>query len=250
MKEKILFTFYSLIFGILNSQNIKPEDTEVWDPEPEIVTPGNSFRDPPSDAIVLFNGLNLNKWEHKNGEPAKWDVKDGYFTVKPGSGNILTKDVFGSCQLHIEFMSPTNIKGNGQNRGNSGIFLMDNIEPGDGYEVQVLDSYNNRTYSNGQAGSIYKQHVPLVNASKKPGEWQTYDIIFKAPAFNKNGEVESPAYVTIFHNGVLIQNNSQIQGHIKHIGYPKYESHPSKLPIKLQDHASLVSFRNIWIRKL
>ena len=147
-------------------------------------------------------------------------------------------------------MSPINIEGNGQDRGNSGIFLMDNIEPGDGYEVQVLDSYNNRTYSNGQAGSIYKQLTPLVNSSKKPGEWQTYDIIFKAPVFNKNGEVESPAYVTIFHNGVLIQNNSQIVGHIEHIGYPKYEAHSSKLPIKLQDHASLVSFRNIWIRKL
>ena len=186
----------------------------------------------------------------QNGEPAKWDVKDGYFTVKPGSGSILSKDAFGSCQLHVEFMTPINIEGDGQNRGNSGIFLMDNIEPGDGYEVQILDSYDNRTYSNGQAGSIYKQHIPLVNASKKPGEWQTYDIIFKAPVFNENGEVKSPAYITIFHNGVLIQNNSEIQGHIKHIGFPKYEAHPSKLPIKLQAHASLVSYRNIWVREL
>ena len=249
MKKRVLLILYSITFGILNSQNIKYEDREVWEPEPTIVSPGSSFRDAPSDAIVLFNGLNLNKWIHKNGEPAKWDIKDGYFTVRPGSGSILTKDFFGSCQLHLEFMTPVNIEGDGQNRGNSGVFLMENIETGNGYEVQVLDSYNNRTYSNGQAGSIYEQHIPLVNASKKPGEWQTYDIIFKAPLFNKNGEVKSPAYITIFHNGVLIQDNSEIKG-FTNIGYPKYEVHPSKLPIKLQDHGNLVSFRNIWLREL
>ena len=166
MKKRLLFVLYSITFGILNSQNIRPEDTEVWEPEPKIVTPGNSFRDAPSDAIVLFNGLNLNKWIHKNGEPAKWDVKDGYFTVNPRSGSILSKDAFGSCQLHVEFKTPINIEGDGQHSGNSGIFLMDNIEPGDGYEIQILDSYDNRTYSNGQAGSIYKQHLSLIHISE------------------------------------------------------------------------------------
>ncbi len=236
---------------VLQEREIRPKVTEIWDPEPEIVVPGESFRDAPSDAIILFDGSNLDEWLHKNGEPAKWDVKDGYFTVKPGTGDILTKKSFGSCQLHVEFMSPKIIDGDGQDRGNSGVYFMESSTSGDnGYEIQVLDSYNNRTYSNGQAGSVYKQHSPLVNASKKPGEWQTYDIIFKAPTFNDRGGLESPAYVTVFHNGVLIQNNSQIQGFVKYIGYPEYKAHASKLPIKLQDHSNLVSFRNIWIRNL
>ena len=254
MKKLILLSLYFLSIGIIYSQDAKMsawEVTEIWDPEPKVVIPGNSFRDAPSDAIVLFDGSNLDKWVHKNGKPAKWDIKDGYFTVKPGTGDILSKEAFGSCQLHVEFMSPIKIDGDGQNRGNSGVYFMENTESGDtGYEIQVLDSYDNRTYSNGQAGSVYKQHSPLVNASKKPGEWQTYDIIFKAPVFNENGKVESPAYITVFHNGVLIQNNSQIQGYVKFIGYPEYKAHASKLPIKLQDHRNLVSFRNIWIRNL
>ena len=236
---------------IMQEREVEPKVTEIWDPEPTIVNPGISFRDAPSDAIILFDGDNLNSWIHKNGSPAKWEVKDGYFTVKPGTGDILTKESFGSCQLHVEFRSPTKIEGDGQDRGNSGVYFMESTDLGDtGYEIQVLDSYENRTYSNGQAGSVYKQHSPLVNASKKPGEWQTYDIIFKAPVFNENGGLESPAYVTVFHNGVLIQNNSQIQGHVKYIGYPEYKAHAAKLPIKLQDHSNLVSFRNIWIRKL
>ena len=170
MKKAILLPLYFLTIGIIYSQDAKTkawELTEIWDPEPEVVNPGNSFRDAPSDAIVLFDGLNLDKWVHKNGDPAKWDIKDGFFTVKPGTGDILSRDVFGSCQLHVEFMSPVKIDGNGQNRGNSGVYFMENPEDGDtGYEIQVLDSYENRTYSNGQAGSVYKQHSPLVNASK------------------------------------------------------------------------------------
>ena len=254
MKKLIFIPLYLLTISFIYSQDDKMtawEVTEIWDPEPKIVTPGKSFRDAPSDAIILFDGSNLDKWVHKNGEPAKWNVQDGYFTVKPGTGDILSREAFGSCQLHVEFMSPSKIEGDGQNRGNSGVYFMENTEAGDtGYEIQVLDSYENRTYSNGQAGSVYKQHSPLVNASKKPGEWQTYDIIFKAPVFNENGGVESPAYITVFHNGVLIQNNSQIQGYVKFIGYPEYKAHASKLPIKLQDHSNLVSFRNIWIRNL
>ena len=225
--------------------------TEIWEPEPRVITPGNTNREAPSDAIVLFDGSNLDSWVHKTGEDAKWSVQDGYFTVKPGSGDILTKQFFGSCQLHVEWRSPSIIESEGQGRGNSGVYFMENTKLGDtGYEVQVLDSYNNRTYSNGQAASVYKQHIPLVNASKKPGEWQSYDIIFNAPVFSDDGQLMKHAYLTVFHNGVLVQNNVQIQGYVKFIGYPEYKAHPSRLPIKLQDHSNLVSYRNIWIREL
>jgi hypothetical protein len=225
--------------------------TEIWEPEPMVITPGNTNSEAPSDAIALFDGSDLDSWVHKTGEDAKWSVQDGYFTVKPGSGDILTKQFFGSCQLHVEWRSPSIIESEGQGRGNSGVYFMENTKLGDtGYEVQVLDSYNNRTYSNGQAASVYKQHIPLVNASKKPGEWQNYDIIFNAPVFSDDGQLIKHAYLTVFHNGVLVQNNVQIQGYVKFIGYPEYKAHPSKLPIKLQDHGNLVSYRNIWIREL
>ena len=225
--------------------------TEIWEPEPMVITPGNTNSEAPSDAIALFDGSDLDSWVHKTGEDAKWSVQDGYFTVKPGSGDILTKQFFGSCQLHVEWRSPSIIQSEGQGRGNSGVYFMENTKLGDtGYEVQVLDSYNNRTYSNGQAASVYKQHIPLVNASKKPGEWQNYDIIFNAPVFSDDGQLIKHAYLTVFHNGVLVQNNVQIQGYVKFIGYPEYKAHPSKLPIKLQDHGNLVSYRNIWIREL
>jgi len=225
--------------------------TEIWEPEPMVIMPGNTNSEAPSDAIVLFDGSDLDSWVHKTGEDAKWSVQDGYFTVKPGSGDILTKQFFGSCQLHVEWRSPSIIESEGQGRGNSGVYFMENTKLGDtGYEVQVLDSYNNRTYSNGQAASVYKQHIPLVNASKKPGEWQNYDIIFNAPVFSDDGQLIKHAYLTVFHNGVLVQNNVQIQGYVKFIGYPEYKAHPSKLPIKLQDHGNLVSYRNIWIREL
>ena len=225
--------------------------TEIWEPEPMVITPGNTNSEAPSDAIALFDGSDLDSWVHKTGEDAKWSVQDGYFTVKPGSGDILTKQFFGSCQLHVEWRSPSIIESEGQGRGNSGVYFMENTKLGDtGYEVQVLDSYNNRTYSNGQAASVYKQHIPLVNASKKPGEWQNYDIIFNAPVFSDDGQLIKHAYLTVFHNGVLVQNNVQIQGYVKFIGYPEYKAHPSKLPIKLQDHGNLVSYRSIWIREL
>ena len=222
-----------------------PKATEVWEPVPKVITPviGNK---PPSDATVLFNGKDLSQWQtEKNGSAAKWKVdKDGAMTVVKGTGNIQTKKGFGSCQLHIEWRTPSKIEGEGQGRGNSGIFLMGR------YELQVLDSYNNTTYSNGQAGSIYKQHIPLVNASLKPGEWQKYDVIFTAPKFNEDSTVASAARITVLHNGVLIQNNIELKGSTEYIGQPSYKAHADKLPLALQDHGNPVSFRNIWIREL
>ncbi|MEJ2003901.1 MAG: DUF1080 domain-containing protein [Cyclobacteriaceae bacterium] len=220
----------------------KPEETEVWEPIPPVV---NTSGDVPSDAIVLFSqSKGLAEWESSEGEPAGWTVAGDHFTVKPGTGGIKTKDNFGSIQLHLEWRSPDEVVGEGQGRGNSGIFLMGK------YEVQVLDSYNNRTYSNGQAGSIYKQYIPLVNATRPPGEWQEYDIIFIAPEFNSDGTLASPARVTVFHNGVLIQHDVELQGPTEYIGKPSYEAHADKLPLGLQDHGNPVSFRNIWIREL
>lgn len=220
-----------------------PKTTELWAPEPTVVTSAKSGTEAPSDAIVLFNG-NTSGWLHKNGDAVKWTTSDNILTVKAGTGDIHTKQSFGDCQLHIEWRSPSEVKGEGQGRGNSGIFLMGH------YEVQILDSYNNKTYSNGQAGSIYKQHIPLVNACKAPGEWQSYDIIFTAPRMGANGRVIEPARITVLQNGILVQNNVTIWGTTKYIGSPEYEKHGAKEPIILQDHGDLVSFRNIWIREL
>ncbi len=220
-----------------------PESTELWSPVPPVVTPGEGTK-PPSDAIVLFDGTNLNEWTNSKGEPAGWTVADGCMTVKNGTGSIKTKRGFGDCQLHIEWRTPAEVKGEGQGRGNSGIFLQDR------YELQVLDSYNNSTYSNGQAGSIYKQSIPLVNACKKPGEWQAYDIIYQAPRFSENGRIAVPAHITVLQNGVLIQNYTEIRGTTPFIGLPEYISHSMKEPLSLQDHNNPVSYRNIWIREL
>ncbi len=225
-----------------SAQQMKPEETEVWEPEPAAVDPGGETR-PPSDAVVLFDGTDLSAWSGTDG-PARWKVEDGAMTVVAGTGDITSKQAFGDVQLHIEWRTPAEISGEGQGRGNSGVFLMGL------YEVQVLDSYNNRTYSNGQTGSVYKQHIPLVNATRPPGVWQTYDIIFKAPRFNTDGSVESPAIVTVLHNGVLIQDHVVLSGPTQNVGLPQYKMHESKLPIKLQDHGNPVSFRNIWVREM
>jgi len=241
MKKIIALIFCSGL--VLNIHGQKPEETEDWSRKPEIVTPGKGML-PPSDAIVLYGGAgDLDLWESERDGPAKW-IAGEELTVAARTGGIKTKQSFGDMQVHVEWHSPTEVKGDGQGRGNSGFFLMGL------YEVQVLDSYNNPTYYNGQAGSIYKQTIPLVNACLPPGEWQTYDIIFKAPVFNEDGSKKSSAYVTVIHNGVLIQNHVEILGTTEYIGAPKNNAHPAKLPISLQDHGNPVSYRNIWVREL
>jgi hypothetical protein len=248
--NKSVFTTIFALFGLVTylfaqKPALPPEATEVWEPVPKIVTPGKTNSDPPSDAIVLFGGSDLSAWvSERDGSFPKWQVENGTFTVVKGTGGIKTKQGFGDVQVHIEWRSPSEVKGEGQGRGNSGLFLMGQ------YEVQILDSYNNKTYSNGQAASIYKQHVPLANATRPPGEWQTYDVFFTAPRFNKDGHVVSPARVTVIHNGVLVQHNVEIKGGTSYIGIPTYKAHGDKLPIHLQDHGDPVSFRNIWVREL
>lgn len=221
-----------------------PKLTEVWNPAPKVITPGATAHNAPSDAVVLFGGTDASPWESVNGGAVKWKVEDNAITVAGGTGNIKSKQGFGDCQLHIEWRTPAIVKGEGQGRGNSGIFFMGL------YELQVLDNYNNVTYSNGQAGSIYKQRMPLVNASRKPGEWQTYDVVFTAPRFNEDGTVKAAARITVLHNGVLVQNNIEIWGATEYIGTPGYTKHADKLPFILQDHGDAVSYRNIWVREL
>lgn len=211
---------------------------------PPVVTPGRTNADPPSDAIVLFGGKDLSHWRSSDGGPAKWTVRDGYIEVAPGTGDIATAESFGDVQLHIEWATPAVVKGEGQERGNSGVFLMGH------YEVQVLDSYDNVTYYHGQAGAVYKQYAPLVNASRKPGEWQTYDIIFHAPRFDEQGKVVDRARVTVLHNGVLIQNNVEIYGNTYNDRPALYTPHASQEPLRLQDHGNPIRYRNIWIRRL
>lgn len=231
-----------------------PKLTEIWNPVPAIVTPGKSVADAPSDAIILFNGKNLDAWRSVKDTTAAagWIVAKGVVTVKKGTGNIQTRRSFTDYQLHIEWRIPANITGAGQARGNSGIFLA-STGPGDeGYEIQVLDCYNNTTYVNGQTASIYKQSIPLANACKKPGEWQSYDIIWTAPRFNDDGSVKTAARVTAIHNGVLVQNNTEVKGITMYIGNPMYKKH-GPAPIKLQDHgdpSEPISYRNIWVREL
>jgi hypothetical protein len=250
---KHIFLINAILFFAISSVNAQqtgnPKDTEAWSPVPKMVSVQNT----PADAIILFNGGNLDQWlSVKDKSAAKWTVKDNIFTVNKGTGNIETKQSFSNYQLHIEWLIPSNITGSGQARGNSGLFLASTGAGDNGYELQLLDSYNNSTYSNGQAGSIYKQAIPLVNASKKPGEWQSYDIVWTAPIFNDNGSLKSAAKVTVLHNGILIQNNLEIKGETVYIGAPFYKKH-GPLPIKLQDHgdpSEPISFRNIWIREL
>ena len=231
----------------------RPEDTEVWTPVPKVVTPGRSNDAPPSDAIVLFDGTNLDQWISTNDKsPAKWTVANGVMTVNKPAGNIETKRSFTDYQLHLEWRIPEGITGSGQARGNSGVFLASTGAGDGGYELQILDSYNNSTYVNGMAGSIYKQDAPLANAMRKPGEWQIYDVIWTAPRFNADGSLKSPAYVTVFQNGVLLQNHVQLKGATRYIGAPEYTAH-GPLPIKLQAHgdpSAPISFRNIWVREL
>ena len=240
----VLFFFVlGLSAGCCQTPEGNPKLTEVWEPVPPVVTPGEGAA-PPSDAIVLFDGIHTSAWQHSKGEPVQWKVEDGAMTVVKKTGNILTKQGFGDCQLHIEWRTPAEVVGESQGRGNSGIFLQSR------YELQVLDSYNNRTYSNGQAGSLYKQAIPLVNACRKPGEWQAYDAIYTAPRFADDGTVQRPAFITVLQNGVLVQNHFELKGPTEYIGQPKYKKHNPKEPLMLQDHGNPVSYRNIWIREL
>jgi hypothetical protein len=209
----------------------------VW-PEPPIITPGPTAADPPSDAVVLFDGKDLSKWER--GE--NWEIKDGYAISR--KSNIKTKEKFGTCQLHVEFATPSTVVGRGQGRGNNGVFIMGR------YEVQILDSFDNKTYFDGQCASIYKQSPPMVNACRKPGEWQTYDIVFEAPKFADDGKVERPAYMTVLHNGVLVHNHFELLGGTFYDKPPSYTKHADREPLELYYHGNDVRFRNIWLREI
>ena len=215
-------------------------------PQPRVVTPpANQWTvAPPADAIVLFGGADLSKWKKDDERAAGWKVESGYMEVIPGAGGIVTRDGFGDAQLHVEWASPVPAEGESQDRGNSGVFLMGR------YEVQVLDSYKNITYPDGQAAAVYGQFPPLVNASRPPGEWQTYDIVFHRPRFDAAGKVTQPARMTVLHNGILVHDNVVLSGPTAHQRRPPYEKHADRLPVSLQDHGTRVRFRNIWIRDL
>ncbi len=230
-----------------------PKATEYYTPVPKVVTPAKGLS-APSDAVILFDGKNLDEWVlSKDGiSPAGWIVADNVITVEKKLGDIQTKRNFTDFQLHIEYRIPVNITGSGQARGNSGVFLASLPKGAGGYELQVLDNYNNTTYVNGQAGSIYKQNPPLVNACLPPGEWQSYDVVWTAPRFNEDGSVKSPARVTAMHNGLLVQHNFELKGDTPYIGQPSYQKH-GPAPIKLQAHGDKsepISYRNIWVREL
>jgi hypothetical protein len=231
----------------------KPEDTEQWKPVPVKVLPGANGGAAPSDAIVLFDGRNLDEWvTAKDRSPARWRVDNGTLVVDKTAGNIATKRQFRNYQLHLEWRIPADITGEGQARGNSGLYLASTGTGDQGYEVQILDSWENTTYVNGQAASVYKQAPPLVNASRKPGDWQTYDVIWTAPAFHADGTLDTPAYVTVFHNGVVVQNHFRLLGETLYIGKPAYRKY-DRAPIELQAHgdpSAPISFRNIWVREL
>lgn len=248
MKKVFAFIFSMTVLNVYvdaQTKEFDPAATEIWSPVPKVITAGKSAADAPSDAIVLYNSKNdTANWTGMNNKPFGWKAEEALFTVAPATGNIHTKKSFGDCQFHLEWKEPVVVKGQGQGRGNSGIFFMGR------YELQVLDCYNNTTYSNGQTGSIYKQHIPLVNVCRAPGEWQSYDVIFTAPRFSNDSMLKSPARITVFQNGVLVQNNIELWGPTEYRGIPKYKKHGDKEPLELQDHGDLVSYRNIWIREL
>jgi hypothetical protein len=237
------------VWGFSNLAEIPGTPWRIHDanrPQPRVVSPGDAAGAPPSDAIVLFDGKDLSKWVQRGRDgavsDAKWAVHDGIFESGPG-GSISTRDSFGDVQLHIEFATPVKVVGTSQSRGNSGVIFMGR------YEIQVLDSYNNRTYADGMAASIYGEWPPLVNAARKPGEWQTYDIAFEAPKFDGD-KLVSPGYFTVFWNGVLVHNRKQVSGPTSLLTLHKYTPHEAELPLTLQNHGNPVLFRNIWIRRL
>lgn len=256
MNKIITILLVSIMTVTLAAQQKTAESTELYIPVPPVVTPGE-YSKPPSDAIILFDGTGFDQWSGDTDAQVKWILEDGCMTIKPGTGNIKTKKGFGDCQLHVEWRCPVptgnkeSIAEKEQGFGNSGILLQGR------YELQVFDSYNypvyhndKPIYTNGQAGSVYKQITPLVNACRRQGEWQTYDIIYQAPRFSENGRVAIPARITVLHNGVLIINNGEIRGAMTYIGLPEYQPHGLKEPLSLQEHGDEVSYRNIWIREL
>lgn len=237
------------IIALLACAGPAQEDWQIHDPDrplPPVVTPGPAGPPvpPPSDAVVLFDGTNLDEWTDGKGQPARWKVADDYMEVVAKTGSIKTVRVFGDCQLHVEWMAPVPAKGEGQGRGNSGVFLMGI------YEVQILDSFDNKTYADGMAASLYGQFPPLVNACRPPGEWQSYDIVFRRPRFDTEGQLVSPARISVFHNGVLVHDGQELTGPTAHKARPPYKAHADMLPISLQDHSDPVRFRNIWVREL
>lgn len=245
LKTALTAVAFSMTASLAVAAELSPAEqaakTEVWEPVPAMVTAKPNQA--PSDAIVLFSKDNLDAWHGTDGGKAQWDVNGDTFTVKPGTGMITTNESFCDAQVHLEWKSPTDVEGlEGQERNNSGVFLQSR------YEVQILDSYNNKTYPNGQAGSIYKQAIPLVNPINPPGEWQTYDIIYDAPEFDGEKLVK-PAYVTVLINGVLVQNHTEILGGSEWIGAPSYKAHGCA-PLQLQDHSNPITFRNVWVRKI
>jgi hypothetical protein len=254
MKRNLFLTLGALLLTVFSTVCNAQVDTrwKIHDPArplPAVIDPGTSSTQDspgraPSDALVLFDGKDLSKWAHKDGTAAKWKVENGYFEVVPKTGYIYTREAFGDCQLHAEFAEPAPPKGEDQDRGNSGVFLQGL------YETQVLDSYQSKTYADGQAAAIYGQYPPLVNASRPPGQWQIYDIIFHGPRFDKDGKLLRPARETVFHNGVLVQDNVELSGPTAHGERPPYKPQPEKLPLALQDHNHAVRYRNIWIREL
>jgi hypothetical protein len=252
-KKRILIPVALLLLASADAQQkAKPEDTEVYTPVPKMVDPGTSSNPIPSDAVVLFDGTNDAKWVNAKDttKASGWTVQNGILKVNKQAGDIRTKDAFLDYQLHLEWRVPEHITGKGQGRGNSGIFLASVF--GGGYEIQILDNFNNTTYTNGQVGSVYKQHIPLANPVRPPGEWQVYDIVWTAPRFKADGSVASPARVTAFLNGVLVQNNVELKGRTEYIGQPTYRAHGAA-PILLQSHgdpSEPISFRNIWVRPL
>ncbi len=255
MRNICLLSVYAFLLMSVSAASRAQVDTKwkIHDPNrplPLVIDPGTaSTQDspgrPPSDAVVLFDGKDLSQWvQKKDGSPAKWKVENGYFEVVPKTGDLQTREAFGDCQLHVEFAEPSPAKGEDQDRGNSGVFLQGL------YETQVLDSYQNKTYADGQAAAIYGQYPPLVNASRPPGQWQTYDIIFHGPRFDASGKLTRPARETVFHNGVLVQDNVELTGPTGHHVRPPYKPGPDKLPLALQDHNHPVRYRNIWLREL
>jgi hypothetical protein len=261
-KKTVGFVFASVLAGSIcipllaqtKAAKLLPSDTEVWTPEPPVVTPGPAVSEaPPSDAIILFDGKNIDEWvKAGTNNPATWTVVDGTMKVNKKGGNIETRRRFKDYQLHVEYQIPEAITGKGQGRGNSGVFLASTGGGDAGYELQVLDNYNNKTYVNGMAGSMYKQSIPLANACRKPGEWQYYDVAWTAPRFTTDGKLQSPAYVTVFFNGILVDNHFELKGETLYIGQPTYKPFDTA-PIKLQAHgdgSAPISFRNIWVRDL